>query len=178
MTHKIKMAATLAVAMAGAAAIAAAPPAEPRRPAAYEALVRCRAIDNDEARLRCFDQSVAALQEAADKRELVVVDRGQIRETRRRLFGLDLPNLPFFGGNDDEAREEVRQIDGTIAEVRSVNKLWIIRLQEGGTWIQTDGSRRGQQPKVGTKVKIRKGTLGGYIMEFDERTGFKVRRTG
>jgi hypothetical protein len=72
----------------------------------------------------------------------------------------------------------VRSIEGTIAEVRSVNKLWVIRLQEGGTWIQTDGSRRGQQPKVGSKVKIKRGALGGFIMEFDERTGFKVRRTG
>ena len=178
MTHAIRIGATLALAMAGGAAIAAAPAAEQRRPAAYEALVRCRAIENDEARLRCFDQSVAALQEAADKRELVVVDRGQIRETRRRLFGLDLPNLPFFGGNDDEAKEEVRSIEGTIAEVRSANRLWVIRLQEGGTWIQADGSRRGLVPKVGSKVKIMKSALGGYIMEFDERTGFKVRRMG
>lgn len=178
MTHRIRIVATLAMAMAGGALLAAAPPAEPRRPAAYEALVRCRAIQNDEARLRCFDQSVAALQEAADKREVVVVDRGQIRETRRRLFGLELPNLPFFGGGDDEAREEVRSIEGTIAEVRSANRLWIIRLQEGGTWIQADGSRRGQQPKVGTKVKIKRAPLGGYVMEFEGRTGFKVRRTG
>lgn len=178
MTHRFTIGATLALTLAAGTAIAAAPAAEQRRPAAYEALVRCRAIENDEARLRCFDQSVAALQEAADKRELVVVDRGQIRETRRRLFGLDLPNLPFFGGNDDEAREEVRSIDGEIAEVRSSGKLWIIRLKEGGTWIQADGSRRGQQPKVGTKVKIKKGALGSYIMEFEGRTGFKVRRMG
>src|SRR5687768_9360546 len=87
MTHRIPIGATLMLALAGGAAVAAAaPPAQQRRPAAYEALVRCRAIANDEARLRCFDQSVAKLQEAADKRELVVVDRSQIRETRRRLF--------------------------------------------------------------------------------------------
>ena len=178
MTHRISIGATLMLALAGGAAIAAAPPAQQRKPAAYEALVRCRAIENDEARLRCFDQSVARLQEAADKRELVVVDRSQIRETRRRLFGLDLPNLPFFGGNDDEAREEVRRIEGVIAEVSNVNRLWVIRLQEGGTWTQADGSRRGQTPKAGTKVTIRKAPLGGYVMEFDERTGFKVRRTG
>lgn len=178
MTHRMKIAATLALVMAGGAAIAAPPPAEQRRPATYEALVRCRAIADDEARLRCFDQSVAALQEAADKREVVVVDRRQIRETRRRLFGLDLPNLPFFGGGDDEAKEEVRAIDGEIAEVTSAGRLWVIRLKEGGTWIQADGSRRGQQPKVGSKVKIKKGALGSYIMEFEGRTGFKVRRMG
>jgi hypothetical protein len=177
MTHRILIGATVMLAVAGGASIAAAP-AEPRRPAAYEALVRCRAIDDADARLRCFDQAVAALQEAADKRELVVVDRGQIRETRRRLFGLDLPNLPFFGGDDDEAREEVRSIEGEIAEVRRVNNLWVIRLKEGGTWTQSDGSRRGQQPDVGEKVKIKRGALGSYIMEIGDRTGFKVRRTG
>jgi hypothetical protein len=179
MTHRIKFAAIAMLAVAGGAAIAADPAPEQRRPAAAAALVRCRAIENDEARLRCFDQSAAALQEAADKREVVVVDRRQIRETRRRLFGLDLPNLPFFGGGgDDEAREEVSSIDGEIAEVRSAGRLWVIRLKEGGTWTQADGSRRGQQPKVGSKVKIKKGALGSYIMEFEGRTGFKVRRTG
>lgn len=173
MTYRIAIGAALAVALTMPAAAAAQ---EQRRPAAYEALLRCRAVTESAARLRCFDEAVAALESAAQQRELVMVDRTQIRETRRRLFGLDLPDLPFFGNRDKEDREEARSIEGTITAVSSQAGLWLVSLEGAGTWLQADGSRKGRRPNVGAKVKISKTMLGGYIMEVGDRPGFRVKR--
>ena len=83
--------------LAPAAAAAAKGPKSLQRPEAFEALVRCRALTDDAARLRCFDSAAATLQQQAENRDLVVVDRKQIQETKRSLFGLDIPDLnPFL----------------------------------------------------------------------------------
>src|SRR5689334_2671937 len=89
-----------------------------RRPEAFEALVHCRSIAEAAARLQCYDSAAAALEQAAERRDVVVVDRAQVRESRRRLFGLALPHLPIFGGSDnghDNDDEEISQIESTIA---------------------------------------------------------------
>ncbi|HYD37440.1 MAG TPA: hypothetical protein VEA60_07490, partial [Allosphingosinicella sp.] len=105
--------------MAVAAAALVAPAALPAktekprpRPEAFEALVRCRALTDDAERLRCFDAASATLQQQAEARELVVVDRKQIQETKRGLFGLDIPDLNPFGG--DDGVPEVKSIESVV----------------------------------------------------------------
>jgi hypothetical protein len=50
-----------------------------------------------EARLQCFEEATASLEQATDSGEVVVVDRAQIRESRRRLFGISLPRCRCSG---------------------------------------------------------------------------------
>lgn len=165
-----------AVATLSAAALAQ-PTAPQQRPEAFEALVRCRAIADDAARLQCFDAAAAGLQEAADKRELVVVDREQVRRTKRSLFGLDIPNLnPFSGGPDDKA-EEISSIESKVASsLRHGNGRWTVTLEDGSSWIQTDDSPLALGPRKGQAVVVKKGAMGSYMMRVNNQPAIRVRR--
>jgi hypothetical protein len=160
----------------GAATHAMAPKKPAERPEAFEALMRCRAIADEGERLKCFDSAAARLGEAADKRELVVVDRKQMRETKRSLFGLDIPNLnPFGGGPDDE--EEIKSVEGVVASARQEgNGRWTVTLEDGSTWAQTDNNTIAMRPRKGHKVKITRAALGSYMMRINGQPGVRAKR--
>jgi hypothetical protein len=165
-----------ALVVASSAAPAAPDPPAPR-PALFEALLRCRALTDDAARLRCFDAAAANLQAAAERRDVVVVDRGQIRESRRRLFGLALPQLPIFGGHDAEEEAQVSTVEGVIASA-SENGMgqWVIRLQDGAVWAQVDNNRLAFRPRPGQPVLVRRAALGSFMMRVNNQPGIRVRR--
>ena len=167
----------VAVAAALPLTVAAAKPAKVQsRPEAFDALVRCRAIADAAQRLQCFDSAAAALEQAAESRELVVVDRKQVRETKRNLFGLDIPNLNPFGGGPDEDSEAVNSIEGVVASsFRGGDNRWVVRLEDGGTWGQTD-SRPLLRPRPGDKVKIVRAAMGSYMMRVGSQPGVRVKR--
>lgn len=169
----------LAIAACGLAAAAfAAPQArQQRRPEALEAVLRCRAITDEKARLACFDTAVAGFETAIANREVVAVDRQQIREQNRSLFGLDLPNLNPFGrgGVDDET--ELQSLEGVVASAfQDSDGRWVLTLQEGGTWRQISDVMLGRNPKRGSKVLIRKAAMGSYMLRVDGQAGFRARR--
>lgn len=171
--------ATAALIGAGGAAGARDKPTPPQqRPEAFEALVRCRGIAEDRARLQCFDAASQALQQAADRKELVVVDRKQIRETKRSLFGLDLPRLSIFGGGDgDNDEEAVTSIESTVTgAVQDGNGRWIVKLADGSTWAQTDNETLALRPKAGNKVKVKRAALGSYMMNVNGQPAVRVKR--
>jgi hypothetical protein len=149
------------------------------RPALFEALVRCRAVAEAAARLQCFDDAAAALAQAAERRDIVVVDRAQVRESRRRLFGLALPRLPIFGGGGDGRadEEEITTLEGTIARASQDGfGHWIVRLQDESLWVQTDNNALALRPRPGQPVVINRGALGSYIMRVNRQPGIRVRR--
>jgi hypothetical protein len=164
-----------------AAALAQSNSADQPRPELFEALLRCRAIADDAAKLQCFETATASLEQAVEAREVVVVDREQVRESRRRLFGLDLPRLPIFGGgggdDDDDDADDVSSLEGVVASVgwNSLGK-YIIRLEDGGTWHQTDDRHLGVEPRRGNKVVINRGALGSYMMRVNGQPGMRVKR--
>ncbi len=165
------------------AAIWAAPqrPAQ-ERPAALEAMLRCRSIAEEHARLECFDREVAAFEAAAAARDVVIIDRKQVRETKRSLFGLRLPRLAIFGGggggdNADRDDEELDQLEGVVASaVQTADNHWVIRLQDGATWRQIDDQLLGRRPRAGSKVLIKRGAMGSYMMRLDGQPGVRARR--
>ncbi len=180
MTRKHLLFASLLVGLPAAAALAQSGAPSRQRPELFEALVRCRAIADDAARLQCFDAAAAALQQAAERREVVVVDRAQVRESRRRLFGLALPRLPIFGGGDDDEEEadEITSLEGVVASAsQNGNGQWIVRLEnEGGTWSQVDNNPLALRPRPGQPVVINRGALGSYMMRVNRQPGIRVRR--
>ena len=154
--------------------------ASPQRPETFEALVRCRAITDDGARLQCFDQAAAALQQATEAREVVVVDRAQVRESRRRLFGLPLPRLPIFGGgggDEDEDEDEISSIESTVASAHQEGYgRWVVRLEDGSTWVQTDDNIIAGRPRSGQPVRVNRGALGSFMMRVNNQPAVRVRR--
>ena len=180
MTRRHYMLAAL-LAAAPAAALAQPRPATPPRPEAFEALVRCRSIAEPQARLQCFDAAAAALQTAQERREVVVVDRAQVREGRRRLFGLTLPSIPIFGGGDDEGQNEadrVSTIEGVVASATEDGLgHWVVALQDGAVWVQTDNNRLALRPRPGQRVVVNRAALGSFMMRVNNQPGIRVRRT-
>ena len=150
----------------------------PERPATYDAVVRCRAISEEAARLRCFDTAVAALQSATESREVVVVDRAQVRESRRRLFGLALPSLPIFGGGgDDDEEEEVNSIESPVASAYQQGYgRWVVRLEDGSVWAQVDNQMIAARPRAGDPVRVQRGAMGSFMMRVRGQPAVRVRR--
>lgn len=145
------------------------------RPAAFEALVRCRGIADAAARLACFDGAVASFEAATTARDVVVVDRAQIKESKRTLFGLAIPKLPLFG--DDREEDEVKSIEGVVESARrDGDGRWIVRLKDGGTWRQIDSNPLGRSPRSGMAVQINRAAIGSFKMRVAGQPGIKVRR--
>lgn len=174
----------LAAFAAGLAAPAVAQRGAGHREAApqpFEALIHCRSISDPGARLACFDTASAALEQAAERRDVVVVDRAQVRESRRRLFGLALPSLPIFGGGGrghDSGDDEISTLEGVVASAsRDTYGQWSVRLRdEGGLWVQVDHNILALDPRPGQAVVIRRGALGSYMMRVGNQPGIRVRR--
>jgi len=148
------------------------------RPELYEALLRCRAMTDAtvEARLQCFEEATASLEQATDSGEVVVVDRAQIRESRRRLFGISLPRLPVFGGGDNEA-DDVDSVDGVVASASQDGQgHWIIRLEDGAKWRQIDRSALALRPRPGQGVVINRAALGSFMMKVNGQQAIRVKR--
>jgi hypothetical protein len=91
-------------------ATTAAKPGDSKRAPLLTAVTQCRTVLDSAARLACFDESVAALDRAESDKAVVVIDRQQVREARRSLFGIGLPATGLFGGDNVRRRLDLRQI--------------------------------------------------------------------
>ena len=147
---------------------------EPPVPQVFTDLVACRAIADDTARLACYDRHVAAIETAAEDDSIMVVDREEVREAERGLFGLRLPRL--FGGRDED---RVNEIESTITSVSGGGRRrpWIFSLEDGSRWMQIDQrDQLSRSPRVGHTVKIRRAALGSFRAEIDGMRLIRVRR--
>lgn len=141
-------------------------------PPVYQGVLDCRAMTDPAARLACFDKSVAAMADATIKKDLVVIDRATIRETKRGLFGISLPKIKIFGGNDDV---EVNQIESTLTSAYSSRDgMAVFVLADGSRWKQTEG--RDTFPKAGQKIVVKRGALGGFMANVNGQPGVRVIR--
>lgn len=152
----------------------AAPAAAQDRSKRLDALVDCRAIQDPMERLACYDKEVAALDSAEKAKDVVVVDREQVQEAKRSVFGLKLPKLKLFGGG--EADEDVGEIVTTVKSItkQSDGRVFFV-VEDGARWRQTD-DRAVVAVKPGTEVTLSKGALGSYFAKFKGRIGVKVER--
>ena len=139
-------------------------------------VMECRKLADPDARLRCYDGTVDSLSKALTGGSLVVVDREDIRRTRRSLFGFTLPRLPFFNG-DNSQNDTPDEIIATIASVKALpNGMWAIVLDSGAAWNTLQDGTAQSDPKVGQKIKIKSGALGSYRVSISGRPGLRAIR--
>lgn len=166
----------VAAALAAPAALAQA---ADEQPAALKSLVDCRRITDNQARLACYDAAVGAIDQAAAKGEIVVVDREQANKVRRQAFGFSLPSLSIFdrvlasGGDDNKApagqaaarQEPLDRLTATLkrAYIRGDGK-WVFELEDGAIWVQTDNEPIRRGAKAGDTVEIRKAAIGSFFI--------------
>ncbi|NNC71944.1 MAG: hypothetical protein HKN78_03615 [Sphingomonadaceae bacterium] len=146
-------------------------------PQVYSDLIACRSVTDDAARLACYDQHVATMQAQADDESILVVDREEVRQAERGLFGLRLPRLGRLFGGSEENR--VNAIESTITAVAGGQRGrgWRFRLEDGSLWVQTDmRDQLSRDPRVGHSVIIERAALGSFRAEIDGMRLIRVQR--
>lgn len=165
-------------------ATASAQSAERQQPRAeiFTDLLKCREIKEDSARLGCYDRQVSAMDNAAQRDEVVVLDKTELNKTRRSLFGFTLPKLPFLTGGEEgkegKEGEEFNHIEAKIAAVRSAgNGTWQITLEDGAQWMTTEATT-GRQPKAGQMIEIHRATMGSFMGKVEGGRAVRMKRVG
>ena len=153
-----------------------AQPSMEGRAALVQKLADCRKVADDATRLACFDGAAAALEQAEAKGDIVVVDRAQAQQVRRQAFGFRLPSLSVFDRGDKP--EEVDSIESRIVSARTEpTGKWVLKLEDGSTWTQIDVDSPSIKPKAGMPARVRKATMGSFLLSVDGQRAFRARRT-
>lgn len=149
----------------------------PKRAPILDELVACRSIADPSGRLICYDDKVNKIDLAQKNNELIVADKADIKEARKGLFGFTLPKLKLFGsGEDDE--DDVKEIETVVTSVRQVGYgAWVLNMEDGSQWQQTGTRKLVLSPKVGSKVRIKKGAVSNYWANVDGQRAISVKRT-
>jgi hypothetical protein len=148
--------------------------AEPPRAGAFDAVLKCRGLSEDAARLACYDAAAGRMGEAEKNGDIVVIDRAQASAAHREAFGLHVPSLDFV--TKALRPEEVDSLQGVVKSARAdQNGFWTFWLEDGAKWRQISG-QLARDPKPGSKVRIRRGTVGSFLMNVDNQGSIKVHR--
>ncbi|MDF2604938.1 MAG: hypothetical protein K0R56_2300 [Sphingomonas sp.] len=169
-------AAAVALAMTAVPAVAAEKDGAGDR--VLQSFAQCRAVADAAQRLACFDSAASALEQAVKTKEVRIIDKEDVRRTRRSLFGFTLPRVGLFGDGDKDEREEFTEINTTVASARQLDNGRVeLRLtgEEDAVWQTTEAVA--WPPKPGDKIRIRKGAIGSYFVTFSGKTfrGMRVR---
>ncbi len=143
------------------------------------ALQECRAQADAAPRLACYDKAVDALTAATDSQQVVVIDRAEVRQARKGLFGFAMPRIGFLSGRPGNAEDEAdaSHLDTTITKVRPLAYgKWRFTVENGGVWETTEIDSRFEDPAVGAKVTIEKGALGAYYAKVGKGRRVQARR--
>ncbi|WP_269513740.1 hypothetical protein [Brevundimonas subvibrioides] len=145
------------------------------RPALLSSLLACREITGETARLACYDATAAAFDTAEREGEVTVVDRAAARDTRTRLFGLDLDTANLFGRLRQD--EPISAIETTLVSARQDHRRqWTFTLADGSVWRQIDQEQVTGRTAAGASVRIRQGAVGSYLLSVDGSRSVRARR--
>ncbi|MBU1606216.1 MAG: type VI secretion protein [Alphaproteobacteria bacterium] len=139
------------------------------------ALKACRSISEPTERLACFDRTAGAMVAATESGEVSIVDREDVRKTRRSLFGFTMPEGGILGSSDTE--DDTSMLESTITDVRRLGgDTYVIAIAEGSKWQMSNVPMRLRPPRVGDEVVFKKAALGSYFIRIAGQTGVKGRR--
>lgn len=165
--------AALAIALGTLAnpALAQSDSAQDATPGYLERLSECRRIADSVERLACYDREVGAVVAASEQGDVRIVDREDVRQTKRRLFGFAIPDN-LFGGSDDN--EKMDTLETTITQVRpSGRRGYLITTAEGSVWRIASAPMRLSPPKAGQSVEFKTAAAGSYFIRINGQLGVK-----
>ena len=129
------------------------------------ALEECLAISVDAERLACSDAAARRLIDASRRKEVVLVDREEMKKTRKSLFGFSLPRIGLFGGNGPDGAEEVDRLETKIVRVTALGyDKFSFTVEGGGRWNTTEAWADLSPPKAGAAIVIKRGAIGSYMI--------------
>lgn len=166
----------LLAATGGWLALVAPTPARAQDADYLEALKACRNIVDPAERLACYDTKVGAMVSASEAGDVRIVDREDVRRTRRQLFGFTVPDLDILEG-DEQDKEASEMLLTTVTRARQLSgKSWRFTTEEGAVWEITNAPRRLAPIKPGDKVEFKKASLGFYFIRINGQMGVKGKR--
>ncbi len=146
------------------------------RPEALSQLVACRQVAESAARLACYDAAASALDSAERQGDVVIVDRAQVSEARRQLFGFDVPSMGTLFERDARP-EPIDAIETTLSRAgRGGDGKWVFTLADGSVWRQIDSERVTFENRAGEPVRVRRASLGSYQLVVGRSRAVRVRR--
>lgn len=143
------------------------------------ALKACQQEEDSAARLACFDAAAATIVGASETGDLRLVDREEVRKTRRKFFGLSLPDFGIFGKRDEdgEDQDEIQELETAIASVSGSHSTgYLIRTTEGAVWRIDTVPKRLLEPKPGDTLLIKNAALSSYFLRINGQGGVKGTR--
>ena len=174
--RRVVMGIGMALACIGTAAVAQDAGVDPS--AEYVgSLKECQSIQDNAARLACFDRAVGAIVAANDAGEVRIVDREDIRDTRRQLFGLSVPDVGVLKRDEGESAEMDDLFETSIASVSYLShKKLRFTTAEGAVWEINNAPRTLRTVEAGNPVKFKKASFGYYFARINGQTGVKSKR--
>ncbi len=137
-------------------------------------LTACKAIADNAARLGCYDAAAGKLAEATAKGDVKIIDREELRATRRSLFGFELPKIALFKG-DDTVADTPSEVDTTIKAVNGAEYgKFTLTMEDGAIWRTSEPLPR--DPRVGMPVHLKRGALGNYFMRVGSMRSVSAQR--
>jgi hypothetical protein len=128
-----------------------------------QSIIDCRKVAEAAARLACYDKAADGIAKAEASGDLVTIDREQRRTLRRQAFGFTLPSLSMFDRGEKTEENERLTATVTSAAQNGLGK-WVLTLDSGAVWIQTDDTELYPTPKAGVSVVVKKAALGSYFI--------------
>lgn len=145
-------------------------------PQILDGLKSCRRLTDDSERLACFDARVAELVAASEAGDVRLVDREDVRRTRRQLFGLSVPEVGILEG-DEKDREATDTLTTTITSVRyRPRRRAEFTTAEGARWEIFKVPRRLADIEPGDAVEFKKASLGTVFIRINGQMGVKGKR--
>jgi len=140
-----------------------------------DALIACRAIAPDSARLACFDTAAGTIARARESGDLLALDRGKVIERKRQQFGLaDAGQNPLGGGDADRATR-VTELQTTITAAKPASYArFALQLANGMVWETIEPLSL--QPRPGTAITIRQAGFGGFKASITGERAILVKR--
>ncbi|MBY0342600.1 MAG: hypothetical protein K2Q29_01970 [Sphingomonadales bacterium] len=170
-------AAAAGLTLVGGAAVLAQQAGWPGSARLVDDLRACRGVAAVDARAACYDSHVGTLIGAVEAGDVRLVDREEVRKTRRQLFGLALPETELLKADEKEKAEESTELfETTIASSRqTASNSWRITTAEGAVW-EINNPPRKIAPAAGDKLTFKKASLGYYFIRINGQIGVKGRR--
>lgn len=145
------------------------------RPELLLQLLQCRDVPEATARLECYDRVSASIDAAERSGDIVVVDRAQVSAARRQLFGFEVPNFTLL--DRGSATERIEAVTATLTRAsQGGDGRWVFVLDDGSTWRQADSDPVRLSARSGLEVRVRRASLGSYLLTAGSSRAIRVRR--
>lgn len=134
----------------------------------------CSAIENLQARVACYDNNVAPADAIAGSTQPVAAPpRRQAAASPSGFGGEDVPRSIAA-----TQREQQNRIETRVAGASELQPgIFRVTLEDGAVWEFTDSAPPSYHvPVTGSEVTIRRGSLGGYRLQFDDQLALRVKR--